>query len=260
MSNKPFIHYYETSDGITAFSTTRHGGKSVGNYASFNINEYCDDEPEAISANREALAAELGIDSDKIIAPHQVHGIEVRNISSDFFALPKEVRKMVTEGVDAVMTNETGVCVGVSTADCIPVLLHDEAHHAVAAVHAGWRGTVQRAVLRTIAEMRAAYSTDPSQLKAIIGPGISVKNFEVGQEVFDQFSQAGFDMQAIAEFHEKWHINLPECNRQQLESIGVKPNNIAMSGICTFDNAADYFSARRIGTASGRIYTGIMIK
>ena len=108
--------------------------------------------------------------------------------------------------------------------------------------------------------MRATFGTNSTELKAIIGPGISLKNFEVGQEVYDEFAKAEFDMNAIARMEEKWHIDLPECNRLQLIKAGLKPENITMSGICTFDNNADYFSARRQGINSGRIYTGIVLK
>ena len=138
------INEYSIADGVMAFSTTRKGGVSEGNYGEFNINEYCGDEPENVAENRKRLADELGIAVDHIILPHQVHGVEVRQIAAEYFSMPESHRKMALEGVDAVMTDLTGVCVGVSTADCIPVLLYDEVHHAMAAIHAGWRGTLAR--------------------------------------------------------------------------------------------------------------------
>ena len=175
--------YYNIADGVTAFSTTRHGGVGQGAYASFNINEWCGDDAQHIAHNRQILADELGLPSQNIIMPHQTHGISTRIIAKEFMTLPDNIKSMLLEGVDAVMTDLTGVCVGVSTADCIPVLLYDKVHHAVCAIHAGWRGTVARIVLKAITDMRAAYHTDPTQLKAIIGPGISERNFEVGDEV-----------------------------------------------------------------------------
>lgn len=167
-----------------------------------------------------------------------------------------------------------GVCIGVSTADCIPVLLYDEEHRATAAIHAGWRGTQARIVSKAIDEMGVAYKTDAKKLKAVIGPGISQKNFEVGDEVYAAFEAAGFDMTTLAKqeikrnpdatdpsklFEKKWHIDLILANRQLLEFAGVAPENINESNICTYDNVADYFSARRLGTESGRIYTGIIL-
>lgn len=272
---QPVLNYYNLSDDVKAFSTTRHGGVSEGNYASLNINEYCGDSKANTDANRLLLANELGIDANHIIMPHQTHGVESRIIGEEFATLPDGVKKMLLEGVDAVMTNIPGMCIGVSTADCIPVLLYDEEHHAAAAIHAGWRGTQARIVHKTVQEMRMAYQTDPTKLKAVIGPGISLDNFEVGDEVYAAFEQAAFDMSAIAEerikrnpnaedpakaFERKWHINLPLANIQMLTHNGVDEANIINTGICTFDNADNYFSARRLGIESGRIYTGIIIR
>lgn len=272
---QPVLNYYNLSDDVKAFSTTRHGGVSEGNYASLNINEYCGDSKANTDANRLLLANELGIDANHIIMPHQTHGVESRIIGEEFANLPDDVKKMLLEGVDAVMTNIPGMCIGVSTADCIPVLLYDEEHHAAAAIHAGWRGTQARIVHKTVQEMRMAYQTDPTKLKAVIGPGISLDNFEVGDEVYAAFEQAAFDMSTIAEerikrnpnaddpakaFERKWHINLPLANIQMLTHNGVDEANIINTGICTFDNADNYFSARRLGIESGRIYTGIIIR
>ncbi|WP_294918983.1 peptidoglycan editing factor PgeF [uncultured Prevotella sp.] len=272
---QPVLNYYNLSDDVKAFSTTRYGGVSEGNYASLNINEYCGDSKANTDANRLLLANELGIDANHIIMPHQTHGVESRIIGEEFATLPDGVKKMLLEGVDAVMTNIPGMCIGVSTADCIPVLLYDEEHHAAAAIHAGWRGTQARIVHKTVQEMRMAYQTDPTKLKAVIGPGISLDNFEVGDEVYAAFEQAAFDMSTIAEerikrnpnaddpakaFERKWHINLPLANIQMLTHNGVDEANIINTGICTFDNADNYFSARRLGIESGRIYTGIIIR
>lgn len=272
---QPVLNYYNLSDDVKAFSTTRHGGVSEGNYASLNINEYCGDSKANTDANRLLLANELGIDTNHIIMPHQTHGVESRIIGEEFATLPDGVKKMLLEDVDAVMTNIPGMCIGVSTADCIPVLLYDEEHHAAAAIHAGWRGTQARIVHKAVQEMRMAYQTDPTKLKAVIGPGISLDNFEVGDEVYAAFEQAAFDMSTIAEerikrnpnaddpvkaFERKWHINLPLANIQMLTHNGVDEANIINTGICTFDNADNYFSARRLGIESGRIYTGIIIR
>lgn len=274
-NTQPVLNYYNLSDDVKAFSTTRHGGVSEGNYASLNINEYCGDSKANTDANRLLLANELGIDANHIIMPHQTHGVESRIIGEEFATLPDGVKKMLLEGVDAVMTNIPGMCIGVSTADCIPVLLYDEEHHAAAAIHAGWRGTQARIVHKAVQEMRMAYQTDPTKLKAVIGPGISLDNFEVGEEVYADFEQAAFDMSTIAEerikrnpnaddpakaFERKWHINLPLANIQMLTHNGVDEANIINTGICTFDNADNYFSARRLGIESGRIYTGIIIR
>ena len=260
MSLTPQLLSYTLGNDVKAFSTMRHGGISQGNYAEFNINYYCGDDVANIEANRHSLCRLLGIDKEHLVYPHQVHGIEVRQIGEDFPTFPTSSKKQLLEGVDAVMTDVAEICIGVSTADCIPILLYDEAHHACCAVHAGWRGTVQRVVQQAIHAMVTAFHTAPSYLRAVIGPGISLENFEVGDEVYDQFAQAAFPMDRIARRYEKWHIDLWECNRLQLTDFGISPQNITISGICTYAQADNFFSARRLGINSGRIFTGIMIR
>lgn len=260
MTDRPQLHFYDLGSGVTAFSTTRHGGCSEGRHASMNINPYCGDSPEATARNLRLLAEELGVEPGRIVLPHQTHQTDVRLISEEFFRLPGNIQTMVLNGVDGVMTQLTGVCVGVSTADCVPVLLYDPRHRAVAAVHAGWRGTAKRIVQKSVMEMAAAFGTEASDVKAVIGPCISLDAFEVGDEVYDEFQKALFPMEKIAQRREKWHIDLPLCNRLQLEAAGIPAQNIASCGICTYHSEADFFSARRLGTESGRIYTGIIVR
>ena len=248
----PQLTYYNMGTGVTAFSTTRQGGCSTGNYAAFNINGYCGDDEVHIAANKVALCGLLGIDSNRLVMPHQVHDCVVRRIDGP--------QQGVIEGVDAVMTDVPQLCIGVSTADCIPVLLYDSIHRAVSAVHAGWRGTVLRIVQKAVEAMRDTYGTAPADLQAVIGPGISLDSFEVGDEVYDQFLSAGFDMQPISRRDAKWHIDLPMCNRLQLMEAGIPADHIQMTNICTYQQYDRYFSARRLGIQSGRIYTGILIK
>lgn len=251
--------FYQLGEGVTAFSTTRQGGYSEGRYGEFNINRYCGDSEEAIRQNRSWLCQYLGISDERLIMPHQVHLTEMAVIDEAFLQLSDEERLARLEGVDALMTDVAGVCIGVSTADCIPVLLFDPVHRAVCAIHAGWRGTVQRIVEKAVAKMTAVYGTHPADLVAQIGPGIHLDSFEVGDEVYDAFAREGFRMELISKKYEKWHIGLPECNRQQLLSAGVPASQIAVSPVCTFQQSDRFFSARRLTVNSGRIFTGIVI-
>lgn len=248
-----------TKNDSLFFSTTRHGGQSKGEYASFNINGYCGDDVADIEANKVALCRHLRIDMQHLVMPHQIHGSVVRQIADDFIPLPQKVREMILEGVDAVMTDVKGLCIGVSTADCIPIIIYDPEHHAVAAVHAGWRGTVARIAEKAILAMAMTYHSRPEAMHCIIGPGISLAHFEVGQEVYEEFAEAGFDMDLIARWQTKWHIDLKLCNRQQLERMGVAHDNIQVSDICTYADNADFFSARRQGVNCGRIFTGALL-
>ena len=264
---EPQLTYFHLGEGITAFCTTRHGGYSCGSYGEFNINHYCGDTQEAIQKNRGLLCDKLGITDDHLLMPHQVHGTGICQITPGFLSASADRQAAGLEGMDAVMTDVPGVCIGVSTADCIPIILYDPIHRAVCTVHAGWRGTVQRIAREALQVMIGAYGSEPAQLQAVIGPGISLAAFEVGDEVYDAFAAAHFPMETIARQMmamdgtpvEKWHIDLWACNRLQLEALDVQPENIHVSGICTWQHCDDYFSARRLGINSGRILTAAII-
>ena len=255
----PQLTYYDLSERVTAFSSTRHGGVSEGSYGTFNVNGYCGDEPDHIAQNRKALCKLLQIKTDRLIMPHQVHGTGITQISKTFFLLSEDIRRSATEGIDALITNVPGVCIGVSTADCIPIIIYDPEHHAASVVHSGWRGTVANISEATVASMQRAFHSRPEALQAVIGPGISQKNFEVGDEVYDAFAEAGYPMEEIASREQRWHIDLWRCCQLQLEAAGIPAAQIQTVGICTYDHCDDYFSARRLGTQSGRILTGILL-
>ncbi|WP_288317663.1 peptidoglycan editing factor PgeF [Xylanibacter caecicola] len=256
----PGLTYYDIAPHVTAFSSTRHGGVSRGAYGSFNINPYCGDASEAVTANREALCRLLGVDDSHLLLPHQVHRTEIAVVEPDFFSMSVCRRKDMLDGIDAVMSNVPGVCFGVSTADCIPVIIYDTVCHAACVVHAGWRGTVARIAEKAVAAMCRRYGSSPQTMKAVVGPGISGDAFEVGDEVYDEFLNNGFSMDDISFRRDRWHIDLPACNHLQLVASGIPVGNIQMCGICTYHNSADYFSARKLGTASGRIFTGVVLK
>lgn len=256
---------YDLGKGAVAFSTRRQGGAGQGTYASFNINPYCGDAPEHVRANRGLLCGMLGLADDRLVFPHQMHTANIYCIDGAFMTGGDDVRRAVLEGVDALVTDLPELCIGVSTADCIPVLLYDPVRNVGAAIHAGWRGTVARIAERTVEVMKARYGCTAGQLRCAIGPGISLDAFEVGDEVYDTFRTAGFPMERLARRYpatcvSKWHIDLWEANRLQLMDAGVPDSQIQVAGICTYACHADYFSARRLGIASGRIFSGILLR
>lgn len=263
--NFPVLLSYSAFLGTTAFSTTRQGGALSNNYAAFSINRYCGDSEAHIALCRAALCRRLAIDDDRLIMPHQTHSTNVVIVDEALMRADTATRTAMLEDKDALITRLKGICIGVSTADCIPVLLYDEQHHVAAAVHAGWRGTMARIVSHTVHQLIDRYDTDPEHIKAVIGPGISPEAFEVGDEVYEAFREAHFPMSAIATRlpaaggGTKWHIDLWQTNRMQLTECGVKEANIRLTGICTRSNAELFFSARKLTIDSGRIFTGIMI-
>lgn len=152
-------------------------------------------------------------------------------------------RGVLGEG-DALIENAPGSAVAVRTADCIPILLVDERARAVAAVHAGWRGTVAEIGRRAVEAMRQRFGSDPTDLHAAIGPGIGKCCYEVGPEVAARFGKQG-----------RVHIDLEEANRRQLQEAGVTPHRIYASNLCTMCRAEEFHSFRRDGEAAGRMYS-----
>lgn len=251
---------YPFPEEITAFSTCRQGGCGTGTYASFNCTHYCGDNPEHVAANREKLCLDWDIAPDRLFIPRQVHDVQVALVDEEFLTLPAAEQAVRLEGVDALMSPLAGCCLAISTADCVPILLYDTRARIVAAVHAGWRGTVAGIAARVMERMKDCYGTQGKDVLAVIGPSISLQAFEVGDEVYDQFRAAGFPMEQIARREAKWHIDLWEANRLQLLDYGVPAGAIHTAGICTFTHSDRFFSARKLGIKSGRILTAIMRK
>ena len=231
---------------ITAFSTERGEGVIAdAPYDGFNINPYCGDAEEHVRACREKLCNALNITDERLILPHQVHDIRVADID----------RGDSLEGADALMTAQTGICIGVSTADCLPILLHDRRNDVICAVHSGWRGTVRRITAAALEATERVHGTRREDVTAAIGPGIRLEAFEVGDEVYEAFLEAGFDMETIArKINSRWHIDLAAAVKSDLAGTTVHD-----CGICTFTHHSRFFSARRLGINSGRIYSGIII-
>ena len=145
------------------------------------------DTPEwllAFTTGRDASVEDLGLGMEELGLPRQTH--------SDHVLWVNQAGR--PEDTDAVITSKPDLCLCVKTADCIPVLVYDSQERIIAAIHAGWRGTVARIVSKAIGKMQSR----PENLHAIIGPGISLQAFEVGNEVYDAFHEAGFPMQRIA--------------------------------------------------------------
>lgn len=264
MKNTKQLHFYPLPNNqIKAFSTTRHGGCGSGTYGSFNCTPYTGDELSVVLANQELLCKLADITTEQLIIPYQTHSCNVLVVDEAFMQLSSDARHAMLQEKDAVITDMPNVCLCVSTADCVPVLLYDSGREVVASVHAGWRGTVGRIVAHTIQAMREEYDTQVADVHAIIGPCISLEAFEVGIEVYEAFEQVGYDMEQIARWHtekEKYHIDLPTANRLQLLAEGVTLEQIHDSHICTYTQHQDFFSARRLGIQSGRILNGIVIK
>jgi len=241
------------------FSTTRVGGCSTNKYSSLNLGFNSGDVQEKVIENRIRLSGALEINPDRLFFPKQTHTATVKTITKDFLYWGKEAQKHFLNETDAVITNLQGVCVAVKTADCVPVLLFDPKRKVVAAVHAGWRGTVQNIVFVAIQKMIREFGTDPSDVIAGIGPSISPEVYEVGKEVWTQFDPE-FYLPTDSDKPDKRLLDLWSANFQQLIKAGVPAEQIEVARTCTFSDLDRFFSARRDGIKTGRMATGIMIK
>ena len=248
---------------ISHFVTTRQGGCSEGNYASFNCTPYSGDEAEKVRRNQTLLMEGMSQIPEELVIPVQTHETNCLLIGDAYLSASSQQRQEMLHGVDALITREPGYCLCISTADCVPVLVYDKKHGAIAAIHAGWRGTVAYIVRDTLLRMEKEFGTSGEDVVACIGPSISLESFEVGDEVYEAFKESGFDMSIISTKKRKTgkhHIDLWEANRSELLYAGIPAGQIEVAGICTYIHQDDFFSARRLGIDSGRILSGIMIR
>lgn len=183
-----------------------------------------------------------------------VADITLRQIHSDRVVNAHHLRDREREG-DALITDEIGKSIGIRTADCVPILLLDRKRRAIAAVHAGWRGTAAQIVTRAVECLRADFNTDPADLFAAIGPCIRACCYEVGPEVASRFDPAflAWNAPAIGKFR----LNLPQANRVQLTSAGLDSARIFDCALCTTCLSSQFFSYRREPENPGRMVASI---
>jgi YfiH family protein len=143
---------------------------------------------------------------------------------------------------DALISNLPDIGLAIRTADCLPILIADPEHHAVAAIHAGWRGVVSEIAPKAVEAMTQHFSSKPEDLIVAIGPGIGACCFEVGPEVAEQFNLTG-----------RTKVDLVETTCRQLRRNGVKPGQISTCGLCSYCNAELFESYRRDRDAAGRM-------
>jgi polyphenol oxidase len=266
---------------IHGFST-RTGGKTTvyrPGETDLNLGFTASDDPKHVTANR-GLFVKAATGGKKILGMvtlRQIHSSLIRRVSAeDIPALLKG---------DGLMTDQPGLLLGIQTADCIPVLVADRKKRAVAAFHAGWRGTLARIVENGVGRMRLEFGSKPENLIASIGPGIGQCCYSVGDEVREQFeSQFPYAPELFHEVYdsdpvkEKYpmlfltarapghsdlgpgmHLDLVEANRRQLLAAGLKKGSIFVTGQCTGCNTDRFFSHRIEQGFTGRMMSVIGI-
>ncbi len=283
------------------FSTRKGGASKIAGKtasktnvpAALNLGFTDWDSREMVARNRAAflravLGQKFGQQPTPQSAPHAETAeslLTLRQIHSDVvrvFPTPAATAPQA----DAAISGHAGLFLGIQTADCVPILLVDPRRHVVAAVHAGWRGTLARIAVKTLGRMRLEFGTNPEDVLAALGPAIGPCCYEVGPEVaqafLGQFVHAAewfegpFERLSSGEEPnplpwltmmppghepppERVQLDLRSANRRQLVDAGVRPGNIAVSALCTSCRSDLFFSYRKEGPAAGRMMSVIRI-
>lgn len=226
---------------VHAHVSTRHGGVSPAPWNTLNFSVLRGDTRERVEENRRRFAEAAGINPDHVTHARQVHGTGVAKVDWD------DVGETL-DGCDALITDAEGLPLSVVFADCVPVLLYDPAHHALGVCHAGWRGTVNGAAAATLWAMQAAYSSDPAQILACIGPSIGPDSYQVGEEVLAMAQAKLTNAERYFHFPDgeeaRPYFNLWQANAGQLIEAGIAPEHIEISGIDTASHTDDFYSHR----------------
>jgi YfiH family protein len=225
--------------------STRAGGVSPPPFDTLNLGGKWGDDPASVAENRRRLLSAVGGPASMFTA-RQVHGANVVEVRAG-----DDPRATADIEADALVTGEPGVAIGVFVADCIPALIADPHTGFVAAVHAGWRGTLA-GVLPAAVRALAARGARPGDLRVALGPAIGPCCFEVGTDVAGQFD-ADVVRAAPSGRPDKRHVDLKAANRRLLQAAGVDPAGIDTSTDCTHCDRARFYSFRRDGSATGQL-------
>ena len=241
---------------IAGFST-RHEGVSRPPYNSLNLGTNTLDSPHNVEGNRSILARGFGTTLDRFLTVTQVHGTDLLVIDSP----NPEFSHFLKIECDGIVTNQPGLMIAVCVADCVPILLHDPVRQVVAALHAGWQGTVGNIAGKGVEAMASMFGSNPGDILAAIGPAISTCCYEVDAPVRDAFRKAGaaWDLHAVASGEGKWQLDLAGANRRQLIDAGLLPGRIESETLCVCCSQELFFSYRRDGGDTGRQAGFIML-
>lgn len=222
------------------FSTTRHGGVSASPFKSLNLSYGVGDQTACVTENRKLIKTELAV--EYLLSAKQVHGdtiyIAENNLSKD-----TEI-----EACDALLTNIPGIGLMIQQADCQAVTLFDPDHHAIAAIHCGWKGSVLNILAKTVQRMTDCYGTTPSTLQATISPSLGPCCAEFTNHA-TELPPSFLAFQVKDNYFDFWQIST-----MQLTEIGLMRHNVRIAGQCT-SCSSDYFSYRR-ACRTGKGQTG----
>ncbi len=224
--------------------TTRHGGVSTGPYTSLNVSRGLGDDPAAVEENLRRVCHVLGLRRQDLVSPNQRHTANVRRVDASD-------RGRIQVGYDALITDQPEVPLLLRYADCVPVLIYDPAHHALAVVHSGWRGTVLGIARSAVQALAEAYGSRPGDLVAAIGPSIGPCCYEVGSDVADAVRTAftGSAGLLVDRPGGRRYLDLWAANRRWLLEAGVR--QIEVGALCTACHTDEFYSHRAEGGKTG---------
>jgi len=233
--------------------TTRRGGVSDGVFAEMNLaagSGDIRDDFENVIKNHDICARALGYTAHDVCRTYQAHTANVEVITSAHKGVGLYLPPF-DRGVDGIVTAERGVVLSVRGADCAMLLAADAAHGVIGALHSGWRGTLQNAAKNLIAAMISLGASAESTYVAL-GPSIRGCCYEVGSELYEQFTAVGYDMGFVPEQGKegKYMLDLTVIIKKQLTDEGIYSEHIDMIPVCTCCND-DFFSHRRMGVNRG---------
>jgi YfiH family protein len=225
----------QPSRGAEVMVTTRHGGVSTGPYATLNLSFSVGDDPGAVLENRQRVAAALGADLDDFVFARQVHGGQAQVVSAaDRGRGTRGIEDAIAD-VDALVTCDPGTVLAILVGDCVPIVLYDPVAHVLAAVHAGWRGTVAGVSQAALAAM-ATLGSRPADVLAGIGPAIAPDRYQVGEDVRAGI-EAGLGGEAASVLRPdgtgRWLLDLWSANRKILARAGVRDSQIHVAAVPT---------------------------
>ena len=226
---------------------TRKGGASSGIFGGLNCGQGSSDQSEAVRINRARVAEAMEVAPADLLSLRQVHSTTVVTVARPWRAEERPE-------ADAAVTDQTGLALGILTADCAPVLFRAEG--VVGAAHAGWRGALGGVLEETVAAMERLGARRES-IRAVVGPAISQRAYEVGPEFFEQFAweEAGYERFFIPGEGDRLRFDLPGFALHRLRELGVEAD---WTGHCTWSEPARFYSFRR-STQAGEPDYGRMI-
>jgi polyphenol oxidase len=251
------------SEGIIHFVTGRSGGFSHDPFSSLNTGFHTGDNYQHVLLNRHKLAGVLGIDVTQFVYAKQTHSAHVAIVGRADKGRGSITSENAIADTDALITRHTGICICVQTADCVPLLIYDPKEQVVAAVHAGWRGTLAKVTTNTIGTMEKEHGCNPSDLLVGIGPSNGPCCYEVGEDVKEAACEALGSPEGIilpGAVKGKYIFDQWYANKQQLLECGVREENIEMSGYCSQTHHTLFFSSRVGRGTTGRTTSGIMLR